>query len=106
MFEARQQAAEAVFVHERDLAFEARALRDRMFGRWAARLMGMSGAAADAYARGMMLSNIDQPNDGRLLAIALGDFDKRGLSAPRASKERLQRKLERLRAVAEAHVRG
>jgi hypothetical protein len=106
MLETREHAAEAGFVHERDVAFQARALRDRMFGRWAGRLMGLGSTAVEDYARALMLSNIERSNDESLLAIVRGDLAKRGVSGPRASEERLQRKLERFGAIADAHLRG
>ncbi|WP_164919582.1 ATPase inhibitor subunit zeta [Hansschlegelia zhihuaiae] len=106
MLEQRERAAESGFVHERDVAFQAHARRDRMFGRWVGHLIGLSGAAADDYGRTLMLSNVEGGSDETLLAAVRTDLAKHGVFGVRATEERLQRKLERLGALADAHLRG
>ena len=50
-FDDREKAFENKFQHDADLLFRIRARRDRLAGEWAADLMGLSGAEAEAYAR-------------------------------------------------------
>jgi len=106
MFDTRERAAEAKFVHERDAAFQAHAHRDRMFGRWAARLMGLRGAAIEDYARSLMFSDMEGVGDEALLARVQSDLAQGGVAGPRAAEDRLQRKLERLHALARADLDG
>ncbi|MDR4307275.1 DUF1476 family protein [Chelatococcus sambhunathii] len=106
MLDARERAAEAGFAHERDAEFQAHARRDRTFGRWVARLIGLRGEAAEEYARDLMLSNIERKTDETLIADAQADLARRGVSGVKASEERLRRKLERLGALKDAHPRG
>jgi hypothetical protein len=102
MLEHREAAAEARFVHERDVAFEAHARRDRMFGRWAAHLMGMKDEAIDEYARALMLADVTQAGDEDVLEKVLEDLAKHDVVGVRASEDRLRRKLERLHAIAQS----
>ena len=106
MVDARERAAEAAFVHEHDLAFQAHSRRDRMFGRWAGHLMGLRGRAAEDYARDLMLSNVERKDDTALIAIVQADLARRGVGGLCATEERLRRKLERLGALTDAHPRG
>ncbi len=51
MFEDREKVAEREFEQQQEFAFKARALRNKLLGLWAARHMGLVGAAAERYAR-------------------------------------------------------
>ncbi len=48
MFDDRERAYEAKFVHDEALRFRVHARRDKLFAHWAAELAGLSEAAADA----------------------------------------------------------
>jgi hypothetical protein len=50
-FEERERDFEARFKHDQELQFKVKARRNRLLGHWAAERMGLSGEAADAYAR-------------------------------------------------------
>lgn len=47
---ARKQAFELQFKYEHDLRFRVTVRRNRLFGRWAAERLGLSGIEADRYA--------------------------------------------------------
>jgi hypothetical protein len=47
----REKDFEARFKHDQDLQFKVKARRNRLVGLWAASRMGLSGEAADAYAK-------------------------------------------------------
>ena len=49
-FDDRERAFETKFAHDEELRFRVIARRNRLLGGWAARLMGLSDAEADAYA--------------------------------------------------------
>jgi hypothetical protein len=50
-FEDREKEFEARFKHDEELRFKVTARRNRLTGLWAAERMGLSGDAADAYAK-------------------------------------------------------
>lgn len=103
MFETRERAEEAKYVHQRDVAFQVRALRDRMFGRWAARLMGMRNEAVEHYARYLAVSDIDG-DDGQLIMVVRENLADFGVVGHRASEGRLRRKLKRFHDIARTHL--
>jgi hypothetical protein len=50
-FDDREKEFEARFKHDQDLQFKVTARRNRLLGLWAAERMGLSGDAAQAYAK-------------------------------------------------------
>ena len=50
-FDEREKDFEARYKHDQELQFKVKARRNRLLGQWAAQRMGLSGAAADAYAK-------------------------------------------------------
>ena len=50
-FDDRERAFETKYAHDEELRFRVIARRNRLLGQWAARLMGLSDAEADAYAK-------------------------------------------------------
>jgi len=50
-FDEREKDFEARFKHDQELQFRVTARRNRLLGLWAAGHMGLSGEAADAYAK-------------------------------------------------------
>ena len=73
-FDEREKAAEAVYVHEQDLAFRAHARRDRKLGLWAASLMGLKADEAATYADTLFASEIAAQGEAGLLARVLQDL--------------------------------
>ena len=50
-FDEREKDFEARYKHDQELQFKVKARRNRLLGLWAAGRMGLSGDAANAYAR-------------------------------------------------------
>ncbi len=50
-FDEREKGFEAAFKHDQELQFKIKARRNWLIGLWAAERMGLTGTAADAYAR-------------------------------------------------------
>ncbi len=58
-FNEREAAFEREFVHDEELRFKARARRDHLLGLWAAEKLGLSGPAAESYARELVISDVE-----------------------------------------------
>jgi len=58
-----------------DAAFRLRARRDRLFGLWVAARLGLNGAAAEAYARRIMMSDMEDAGEERVLRKVCADLD-------------------------------
>ena len=79
-FEERKTAAEAKFRHDEEFKFKVTARRNKMLGLWAASLMNIEGADAEAYAKQVVISDFDEPGDDDVLRKVLGDLQANGCS--------------------------
>jgi hypothetical protein len=75
-FDKREEGFENLFVHDEDLKFKATARRDRLLGLWAAQQMGLTGAAADDYAKSVVIADIETHDP---FAKVRTDFDAKGV---------------------------
>lgn len=60
IFDDREKAFENKFVHDEELLFRFYARRNRLLGNWAAELLGKSGSDRDAYAREVVLADLEE----------------------------------------------
>ena len=58
--------------HEKDFRVTAR--RNKLLGLWAAELMNIRGAAAEAYAKDVVTADLEEPGDEDVFRKILGDF--------------------------------
>ena len=79
-FEERKTAAEAKFRHDEEFKFKVTARRNKLLGLWAAGLMNIEGADADAYAKQVVVSDFEEPGDDDVLRKVLGDLQAKGRS--------------------------
>lgn len=66
-FDDREKAFENKFIHDEELKFRANARRNKLLGLWAAGLLGKTGAAADAYAAGLVAADLEEDGDADVL---------------------------------------
>jgi hypothetical protein len=59
-FNDRQAGFENKFKHDQELQFKATARRNKLVGLWAAAKFGLSGDAADAYAKDVVAADFDK----------------------------------------------
>jgi hypothetical protein len=78
-FDDREQAFEAKFAHDEDLKFRVLARRDKLVGLWAAGLLGKTGDEADAYAKQVILSDLEEPGDADITAKLVADLAPLGI---------------------------
>ncbi|HTV87858.1 MAG TPA: DUF1476 domain-containing protein [Stellaceae bacterium] len=76
-FEEREKDFEARFKHDQELQFKVKARRNRLLGLWAAGRMGLSDAAADAYAREIVEAEF-HGGDDNVLAKLVADLNANG----------------------------
>jgi hypothetical protein len=75
-FDKREEGFENQFVHDEELKFKAIARRDRLLGLWAAQQLGLSGAAADDYAKSLVVAEIETHDP---FSKVRKDFDAKGV---------------------------
>lgn len=79
-FDDRERDAEKKFEHDEELRFKASARRNKLLGLWAAEQLGLQGDAANAYAREVVLADLEKPGDDDVVDKVLKDFETRGLA--------------------------
>ena len=78
-FDDRERAFETKFAHDEELRFRVIARRNRLLGQWAARLMGLSDAEADAYAKDVIRADFEEAGDEDVIRKLLGDLTAAGI---------------------------
>ena len=79
IFDDRERGEEARYALDQDTQFKVMARRNKLLGLWAADLMGLSGADAEAYAKTVVLSDLEEPGDDDVFRKVRKDFDAAGL---------------------------
>ena len=79
----REEGFERKFVFDEELRFKAIARRNKMLGLWAAEKLGKTGADADAYAREVVISDIEEAGDQDVFRKLRRDFDAAGVDPVR-----------------------
>jgi hypothetical protein len=78
-FDNRENAFENKFAHDADTRFRILARRDKLIGLWAAAKLGKDGAAAEEYAKSVVLSDLELPGDDDIIAKLHGDLASLGV---------------------------
>jgi hypothetical protein len=79
LFEKREKGFEWKFAHDEELKFKATARRDKLLGQWAAEKLGLSGAAAEAYATELVLADLEETGDDDIVHKIRVDFATNGV---------------------------
>ena len=80
-FDKREEGFEQKFAHDEALRFKAIARRNKMLGLWAADKLGLTGAAAESYAKEVVESDFEEPGDHDVFRKVRKDFDAKGVAA-------------------------
>ena len=82
-FDEREMEFEARFKHDQELQFKVTARRNRMLGLWAADRMGLSGEAAQAYAKEVVDAEF-HGGDRHVVAKIAADLAAKGAAVTEA----------------------
>ena len=102
-FDKREEGFEKQFVHDEELKFKAVARRNRMLGLWAAQILGLSGAQAEAYAKEVVMADFEEPGDHDVFRKIRKDFDAKGIAQ---SDHQIRRTMDELMAKAVAEIKA
>ena len=79
-FDKREEAFEKKFVIDEDLKFKAAARRNKLLGLWAAEKLGLTGTAADSYAKEVVVAEFEEGGDAAVVAKVMTDLATKGVS--------------------------
>lgn len=78
-FDDRQKAFENKFKMDEETRFRVNSRAVQLFGLWAAKQLGMSGADAEAYADEVVDSDFEEPGIKDVLRKVIKDFKAQGM---------------------------
>ena len=78
-FEEREKGFERKFAHDEELKFRATARRNKLLGLWAAEKLGLSGDAAQSYAKDVVKADLQEPGEEDVFRKIRADFDAKGV---------------------------
>jgi hypothetical protein len=100
-FEKREKGFEAKWAHDEELRFKVFVRRNKLLGLWAAAEMGVTGPAADAYAKEVIAADFERAGDDDVFDKVRRDFDSHGVAI---SDHMIRRKMEELLETAKHQI--
>jgi len=102
-FDQRQEGFEKKFAHDEELRFKATARRNKLLGLWAAEKLGLSGTAADDYAKTVVKADFEEAGDEDVFRKIRADFDAKKVEQ---SDHQIRRTMDELLATAVEQVQA
>jgi hypothetical protein len=92
-FDKREEGFEKKFAHDEELRFKASARRNKMLGLWAAEKLGLSGDAANAYAKEVIMADFEEGGEADVVKKVLTDLSAKGDKSTEADIRRVMLEL-------------
>jgi hypothetical protein len=102
-FDKRREGYESKFAHDEELKFKSMARRNKLLGLWAAEKLGLSGGAADDYAKEVVKSDFEEAGDDDVFRKVRKDLDAKKVDI---SDHQLRREMEELLAKAVEQIQS
>ena len=78
-FDDRERAFENMYARDQEMQFRVIARRNRLLGQWAAKLMRLTEAESDAYAKDVVRADFEEAGDEDVVRKILGDLTSAGV---------------------------
>ena len=101
-FDKREEGFEKKYALDAEQKFKAEARRNKLLGLWAAEKLGITGDAANAYAKEVVASDFEEAGDGVVRKV-LGDLTAKGVAL---TEPQLRVKMDELMAQAIMQVKA
>ncbi|MGE4372753.1 MAG: DUF1476 domain-containing protein [Xanthobacter sp.] len=102
-FDKREKDFERRFVLDEETQFKALARRNKNLGLWAAEKLGLTGEAAEAYAKDVIAADFQEAGDEDVFRKIRADFDAKGVEQ---SDHQIRRTMDELLAAATQEVKN
>lgn len=100
-FNEREKGFEAKFKLDSEQAFKAEARRNRLLGEWLADRFGLPSDEKEAYAKSVVLADMDEPGVEDVMRKVMADIAGHGVSI---SEDAVRAKIAELDGVAAAQI--
>lgn len=97
----REKGFERKFAHDAEMQFKAEARRNKLLGLWAAEKMGVTGDAAQAYAKEVIAADFEEAGDEDVYRKLSGDLNAKNTGV---SESEIRAKMAELMAVAKGQL--
>ena len=102
-FDKREEGFEKKFAHDEELKFKATARRNKLLGLWAAEKLGITGPAAETYAKEVVAADFEEPGDQDVFRKIRKDFDAKGVAQ---SDQQIRKMMDDLLAAAVEQIKA
>jgi hypothetical protein len=102
-FDKREEGFEKKFALDEEQKFKAEVRRNKLLGLWAAEKLGLSGEAADAYAKEVVAADFEEAGDKDVQNKVVKDLAAKGIAVTAAE---VRVKMDELMALAAAQVKA
>jgi hypothetical protein len=102
-FDERERAHEKKYELDQEREFRAQARRAKLSGLWAADLMGLSGEAAEGYAKSVVLADLEEAGEEDIFRKIRQDLDAKGIAQ---TDHQIRAKITELLDVARAQIKA
>ncbi|WGR91442.1 DUF1476 domain-containing protein [Bradyrhizobium sp. ISRA443] len=102
-FNKREEGFEKKFALDEEQKFKAEARRNKLLGLWAAERLGITGDAANTYAKEVVAADFEEAGDRDVLHKVLKDLTAKGNAVTEAD---IRAKMDELLAQAVAQVKA
>ncbi|WP_454916753.1 DUF1476 domain-containing protein [Xanthobacter sediminis] len=102
-FDKREEGFEKRFALDEETRFKALARRNKKLGLWAAEKLGLIGEAAEAYAKEVVIADLEEAGDEDVFRKLRADFDAGSVIV---SDHQIRRNMEEFLAAAAAEMKA
>jgi hypothetical protein len=99
----REEGFERKFAFDEEVKFRATARRNKLLGLWVAEKLGKTGTDADAYAKEVVRSDVEEAGEEDVFRKVAGDL---GTAKVDVSEHQIRRKMQELMSVAIEQIRN
>ena len=102
-FHDREKSFEAKYKQDQELEFKITARRNKLLGEWLAGELGIEDDAVEAYAKDVVIADLEEPGDEDVIRKVMADIAEENLEITEAA---IRGKLTELEAVARGQLLG
>ncbi len=100
-FQDRKKSFEAKYKQDQELEFKVSARRNKLFGEWLAGELGIQGDGVSAYAKEVILADLDEPGDEDVIRKVIADIVANNVEI---AEEVVREKLSEMETLARAQL--
>ena len=100
-FQDRKKSFEAKYKQDQELEFKVSARRNKLFGEWLAGELGIQGDGVSAYAKEVILADLDEPGDEDVIRKVIADIVENNVEI---AEEVVREKLSEMETLARAQL--